>query len=95
MNPRAYGIFLLVALLVFVVAHAVVVVRCAVVARARTNVPDADPYGVAKKLRGPWLALLVVFPPLAPYYAWSLGEGYFAVAWLVTLAVYAVGVGVA
>lgn len=95
MNPRAYGIFLLVALIVFVVAHGVVVVRCALVSRARANVPDADPYGVAKKLRGPWLVLLLVVPPLAPYYAWALGEGYFSVGWLVTLAVYAVGVGIA
>ena len=34
-------------------------------------------------------------PPLAPYYAWEIGQGYFAIAWLVALMAYAVGVALA
>lgn len=94
MNPRAVGIFLLVALLVFVVAHAVVVVRIALVAKAVRATPaprsGSRAQSLAEKM-GPVRLLLAVFlPPLAPYYAWELGEGAFAVGWLATLAVYAI-----
>ncbi len=34
-------------------------------------------------------------PPLAPYYAWEIGQGYFAIAWVVALLAYAVGVALA
>ncbi|HRG99625.1 MAG TPA: hypothetical protein PLR99_25435 [Polyangiaceae bacterium] len=39
------------------------------------------------------LALLV--PPLAPFYAWETGDGAMAIAWLVALAAYGVGVALA
>lgn len=93
MNPRAYGIFLLVALLVFAAAHVVVVVRVALVARQKKGAGDTT--ALVAALAGPRVALAAFVPPLAPFYAWSLGENAFAVAWLVALAVYAVAVGFA
>jgi hypothetical protein len=76
MNERALGIYLLVALVVMGLVHAVVTWR---IARA-----------------GRRLAVLGFFvPPLAPYYAWEIGQGYFAIAWVVALLAYAVGVALA
>jgi hypothetical protein len=46
----------------------------------------------ASKARGV-LALLV--PPLAPFYAWETGDGVMAIAWIVALAAYGVGVALA
>ena len=93
MNPRAYGIFLLVALIVFVLAHGAVVVRVGIVARARRAAGDTS--GLVVGMGAPRLALAALVPPFAPFYAWSLGENLFALAWVVTLAVYAVAVGFA
>jgi len=93
MNPRAYGIFLLAALLVFVVAHGVVIVRVGLVARARRSAGDTAP--LVEGLTAPRLVLAAFVPPLAPFYAYALGENLFALAWVVTLAVYAVGVALA
>lgn len=76
MNERALGIYLLVALIVMGLVHALVTWRVAREGRRR--------------------ALVGFFvPPLAPYYAWEIGQGYFAVAWLVALLAYAVGVALA
>lgn len=46
----------------------------------------------ASRKRG---ALALFLPPLAPFYAWETGDGYLALAWLVALAAYAVGVALA
>lgn len=93
MNPRAVGIFLFVSLVAFVVVHVIVVVRVARVARRQR--PTSPSTSLAVKLDPLRLFLAIVLPPLAPYYAWELGEGPFAVAWLLALSVYAVGVAMA
>ncbi len=92
MNARVAGIFLLVALLVFMIAHVVVVVRVGLIAKAMRGGPESS--SLAKKLGPMRLVVSLFVPPLAPYYAWALGEGPFAVAWIVTLAVYVVAMTV-
>jgi hypothetical protein len=92
MTARVAGIFLLVALLVFMIAHVVVVVRVGLVAKAMRADPESS--SLAKKLGPVRLVVSLFVPPLAPYYAWALGEGAFAVAWIATLAVYVVAMAI-